>query len=50
MDVCPRASGVFIGRQLGPRLPGMVAHRTMEQTIGVLFAIIGLAMLWIVFR
>ena len=48
--VCYTIPGVIIGGQIGPRLQGMVAHRTMEQTIGVLFAIIGLAMLWIVFR
>jgi uncharacterized membrane protein YfcA len=47
--VCYTIPGVIIGGQIGPRLQGMVRHRTMEQAIGVLFAVIGAAMLWLVF-
>ena len=47
--VCYTIPGVIIGGQIGPRLQGMVRHRTMEQVIGVLFAVIGAAMLWLVF-
>jgi uncharacterized protein len=41
---------VIIGGQIGPRLQGSVNHRTMEKAIGILFGIIGLAMVWIVIR
>lgn len=42
--VCYTIPGVIIGGQIGPRLQGKVAQRTMERTIATLFAIIGLAM------
>lgn len=42
--------GVIIGGQIGPRLQGKVAQRTMEKTIATLFAIIGLAMGFIALR
>lgn len=38
---------VLIGGQIGPRLQGMVAQRTMERAIGALFIVIGVAMCWI---
>jgi hypothetical protein len=38
-----------IGGQIGPRLQGVISHRIMERAIGVLFSVIGAAMLWIVF-
>ncbi len=41
---------VIIGGQIGPRLQGKVAPRTMEKAIGILFLVIGLAMGWIAFR
>ncbi len=42
--------GVIIGGQIGPRLQGKVPQHTMIRAIGVLFAIIGLAMLWLIVR
>jgi uncharacterized membrane protein YfcA len=36
--------GVIIGGQIGPRLQGKVSHRDMERAIGVLFAVIAIAM------
>ena len=42
--------GVIIGGQIGPRLQGKIAQRTMEKTIATLFAIIGLAMGFIALR
>jgi len=41
---------VIIGGQIGPRLQGTIAQRTMEQAIAILFGIIGLAMAFIVLR
>lgn len=41
---------VIIGGQIGPRLQGKVPQRTMEQAIGVLFAVIGLAMYFVTYR
>ena len=41
--------GVILGGQIGPRLQGRIAHRTMERGIGILFAVISLAMFWLVF-
>lgn len=41
---------VIIGGQIGPRLQGLVPSHTMERVIAILFLIIGLAMMWIVFR
>ena len=40
--------GVIIGGQIGPRLHGRIGSRFMERTIGGLFAVIGIAMLWLV--
>ncbi len=40
--------GVIIGGQIGPRLQGKVPQHIMIRAIGVLFAIIGVAMLWLV--
>ena len=44
---CP---GVLIGGQIGPRLPGKIKQRDLEIAIGVLFAAIGLAMLYAVYQ
>ncbi len=46
--VCYTVPAVIIGGQIGPRLQGKVSHAAMERAIGGLFAVIGLAMLWIV--
>lgn len=48
--VCYTIPGVIIGGQIGPRLQGKVAQRTMERTIAILFGIIGLAMGYIALR
>ena len=48
--VCYTIPGVIIGGQIGPRLQGKVTQRTMERTIAILFAIIGLAMGFIALR
>lgn len=37
--------GVIIGGQIGPRLQGVVSHRTMEHAIGALFFVLSGAML-----
>lgn len=42
--------GVIIGGQIGPRLQGKIDSRLMERGIGILFGVIGLAMLWLVAR
>ncbi len=42
--------GVIIGGQIGPRLQGTISQRTMEKTIAILFAIIGVAMGFIALR
>jgi len=42
--------GVIIGGQIGPRLQGAIAQRTMEKAIAILFGIIGVAMAFIVLR
>lgn len=42
--------GVIIGGQIGPRLQGKISSHAMEKFIAVLFAIIGVAMAWIVLR
>ncbi|MDH3532697.1 MAG: sulfite exporter TauE/SafE family protein [Gammaproteobacteria bacterium] len=39
--------GVIIGGQIGPRLQGRVAQRTMERAIGVLFIVLAIAMLFV---
>lgn len=41
---------VIIGGQIGPRLQGKVAQRTMERAIGYLFLVIGIAMAYIAIR
>ncbi len=41
--------GVIIGGQIGPRLQGRIAPRSIEQAIAILFAVIGISMAWIVF-
>jgi len=38
--------GVLIGGQVGPFLQGRIDQRRMEQAIGMLFAVIGVAM-WV---
>lgn len=48
--VCYTIPAVIIGGQIGPRLQGRFPQARMEPAIGTLFAVIGLAMLWIVFR
>ncbi len=42
--------GVILGGQIGPRLQGKVSSDGMVRFIAVLFAIIGIAMTWIVLR
>ena len=42
--------GVIIGGQIGPRLQGKVSQHLMIRGIGFLFAVIGIAMLWLVLR
>ena len=42
--------GVIIGGQIGSRLQGKVHSHTMEKIIGGLFAVIGVAMLWTVYK
>lgn len=41
---------VIIGGQIGPRLQGKVPQAIMERCIGVLFAVIGFAMLYVVYQ
>jgi len=41
---------VIIGGQIGPRLQGRVSSQAMEKAIAVLFAFIGIAMLWAIFK
>jgi uncharacterized protein len=41
---------VIIGGQIGPRLQGKIAPRTMERSIGYLFLVIGVAMSYIAIR
>ena len=48
--VCYTIPGVIIGGQIGPRLQGKITQRTMERTIAILFAIIGVAMGYIALR
>ena len=48
--VCYTIPAVIIGGQIGPRLQGVIPSKTMEKVIGVLFILIGAAMLWTVFR
>ena len=48
--VCYTIPAVIIGGQIGPRLQGTVPQRTMERAIGALFAMIGIAMVWIFVR
>lgn len=48
--VCYTIPGVIVGGQIGPRLQGRVPQRAMERAIAMLFALIGLAMTWIVLR
>ena len=43
--VCYTIPGVIIGGQIGPRLQGKVAAKTMQKAIAILFGAIGLAML-----
>jgi uncharacterized membrane protein YfcA len=40
--------GVIIGGQIGPRLQGRVPPHIMERAIGILFAVIGFVMFWLV--
>ena len=42
--------GVLIGGQIGPHLQGKVKQRDMEIAIGILFAVIGLAMGYVVYQ
>lgn len=48
--VCYTIPAVVIGGQIGPRLQGVIASKTMERVIAWLFLGIGAAMLWIVYR
>lgn len=42
--ICYSIPGVLIGGQIGPRIQGRVAQRTMERAIGILFLILAAAM------
>ncbi|MEE2661453.1 MAG: sulfite exporter TauE/SafE family protein [Pseudomonadota bacterium] len=46
--VCYTIPGVVIGGQIGPLLQGRIAQQDMETVIALLFAVIGVGMLWIV--
>lgn len=48
--VCYTVPGVLIGGQIGPRLQGLLPQRGVELAIVALFAIVALAMGWIVVR
>lgn len=48
--VCYTVPAVIIGGQIGPRLQGKVSSHVMEKVIAVFFTLIGLAMLWTVFK
>tara|TARA_Y100000588_G_C14116734_1_gene865489 strand:- start:312 stop:1184 length:873 start_codon:yes stop_codon:yes gene_type:complete len=48
--VCYTIPAVIIGGQIGPLLQGRIAQRQMEKAIAILFALIGLGMLWIVIK
>ena len=48
--VCYTIPAVIIGGQIGPLLQGRIAQRHMEKAIAILFAVIGIGMLWIVLR
>ncbi len=48
--VCYTIPAVVICGQIGPRLQGVIASKTMERVIAGLFLGIGAAMLWIVYR
>lgn len=41
---------VVIGGQIGPRMQGRVAHKTMERIIGSLFLLIAIAMLFVAYN
>lgn len=41
---------VIIGGQIGPRLQGKIAHRTMERAIGTLFLVIAVAMVFVAYN
>lgn len=42
--------GVILGGQIGPRLQGKVSSHTMERAIGVIFGLIGVAMMFTVYK
>ncbi len=42
------APGVVIGDQIGSKLQGRIASEKMEKIVAVLFAVIGISMIWIV--
>lgn len=42
------APGVVIGGQIGSRLQGRISAEKMEKIIAILFAVIGVSMIWIV--
>ncbi len=44
------APGVVIGGQIGSRLQGRIASEKMEKVVAILFAVIGISMIWIVLR
>ncbi len=48
--VCYTIPAVIIGGQIGPRLQGKIPSHVMEKVIAVLFALIGVAMLWTVYK
>jgi hypothetical protein len=48
--VCYSVPGVLIGGQIGPRLQGRVSQRAMERAIGILFLLLGFAMMGVALR
>ena len=46
--VCYTIPAVIIGGQIGPFLQGRIAQRQMEKAIAILFAVIGIGMLFVV--
>jgi uncharacterized membrane protein YfcA len=41
---------VIIGGQIGPRVQGRIAHKTMERAIGGLFLLIAVAMVFVAYN
>ena len=48
--VCYSIPGVLIGGQIGPRLQGLIAQRSMERAIGILFMMLAFSMMAVAIR